>query len=329
MKKVLLVLSMLATLVFTACGGAKEEAKPEAKALKVGIVLSTGGLGDKSFNDSAFRGLENAKKDLGIEFKYVEPASPAEDSQFLKEFAEGGYDLVIGVGFMMKDSVEKIAAEYPNVKFALIDDVAKGANVRNLVFKEQEGSFLVGAAAAMVSKTGTVGFVGGGDFPLIQKFQRGFEQGAKYVNPNAKVITVYLSGDNPFNDPVKAKEITISEVKQGADVVYHAAGASGIGVINAAKEAKIFAIGVDSNQDDIAPGTVLTSMIKNVDVTVYDTVKALQEGKFEAGEAVFGVKENGVGTSDFKNTKDVIGEENLKKLDELKAKIISGEIVVK
>ncbi|MGL4384951.1 MAG: BMP family lipoprotein, partial [Fusobacteriaceae bacterium] len=212
---------------------------------------------------------------------------------------------------------------------AMIDDVTKRPNVKDLIFKEHEGSFLVGVAAAMVSKTGVVGFVGGGDFPLIQKFQRGFEQGAKYYNPKIKVLTVYLNGENPFNDPVKAKEITISEFKQGADVVYHAAGGSGIGVITAAKENNKLAIGVDSNQDDIAQGFVLTSMIKNVDVAVYNTVKDLSKGKFVAGETVFGIKEGGVGTSDFKFTKNKIGDTNLKKLEEIRQKIISGKIIVK
>jgi basic membrane protein A len=308
MKKIIIMLSVLATLLFVVSCGSKEAAKPaegktEAKAsagaLKVGIVLSIGGLGDKSFNDSAYRGLENAKKDLGIEFKYVEPASPSEDEGYLREYAEAGYDLVIATGFLMKDATEKVAKDFPDVKFALIDEVSTLPNVSSLVFAEDQGSFLVGALAAMMSKTGNVGFVGGMEIPLIQKFQKGYEMGAKYVNPNIKLGSLYTSGSNPFNDPVRGKENALSLIKQGADVVYHAAGGTGIGVIDAAKEAKIFAIGVDSNQDGIAPGVVLTSMIKNVDVAVFNTIKAVNEGAFVAGEQRFGIKENGVGTTEF------------------------------
>ena len=333
MKKIFSALLMLTMLLLVACGGKTEEKAPAAKAetsgLKVGIVLSTGGLGDKSFNDSAYRGLEKAKAELGVDFKYVEPASPSEDEQFLREYADAGYDLIIATGFQMTKAAEKVAKDYPNIKFAMIDDVINATNVKSLIFKENEGSFLAGAAAAMASKTGVIGFVGGIEVPLIQKFEKGYNEGAKYVNPNIKVINIYVGGQNPFNDPVKGKEIALSEIKQGADVIYQAAGGTGIGIIDAAKESKVFAIGVDSNQDDVAPGTVLTSMLKNVDVAVFETVKAVKEGTFKPGIQEFGVKENGVGLTDFKNTKDAIGEENIKKLDAIKADISFGKIIVK
>ncbi len=329
MKRFLTLLALLAMVLLTACGGKKEEAAPAPevaaeKPLKVGIVLSIDGLGDKSFNDSAYRGLENAKKDLGIEFKYVEPASPSEE--YLREYAEAGYDLVIATGFLMKDATEKVAKDFPDVKFALIDEVSILSNVSSLVFAEDQGSFLVGALAAMMSKTGSVGFVGGMEIPLIQKFQKGYEMGAKYVNPNIKLGSLYTSGSNPFNDPVRGKENALSLIKQGADVVYHAAGGTGIGVIEAAKEAKVFAIGVDSNQDGIAQGTVLTSMMKYVDVAVYNAVKAVKEGTFKGGEQRFGVKEGGVGTTEFEFTKDAIGADNLAKLEAIKKDIIDGKI---
>ncbi|MGL4403890.1 MAG: BMP family lipoprotein [Fusobacteriaceae bacterium] len=336
MKKLILVLTILSSLLLTACGGSKETTNPtEGKntavksPLKVGIVLSTGGLGDKSFNDSAYRGLEMAKKDLGVEFKYVEIASPTEDDQFLREYADANYDLIIATGFDMVDATKKVAADYPNIKFAMIDGVVESSNTRNLLFKEEEGSFLMGAVAAMMSKTKIIGFVGGIEIPLMQKFQKGYEQGAKYINPDIKVLAAYVGGQNPFNDPLKGKEIAISEIKQGADVVYHASGSTGIGVIDGAKELGKYAIGVDSDQDDVAPGVVLTSMLKNVDVAVYDTVKSVVDGEFQAGTHAFGIAENGVGTTEFKNTKDIIGAENLAKLDEIIAKIKSGEIVVK
>ena len=267
-----------------------------------------------------------AQKDLGIEFKYVEPASPSEDEGYLREYAEAGYDLVIATGFLMKDATEKVAKDFPDVKFALIDEVSALPNVASLLFAEDQGSFLVGALAAMMSKTGNVGFVGGMEIPLIQKFQKGYEMGAKYVNKDAKVGVLYTSGSNPFNDPVRGKENALSLIKQGADVVYHAAGGTGVGVIEAAKESKVFAIGVDSNQDGLAQGTVLTSMIKNVDIAVYNTIKAVKEGTFKAGEQRLGVAEGGVGTTDFEFTKDIIGAENIAKLEQIRKDIIDGKI---
>lgn len=300
-----------------------------AKPLKVGIVLSTGGLGDKSFNDSAYRGLEKAEKELGIKFKYVEPASPAEDEEFLREYAEAGYDLIIATGFQMTQSAQVVANDYPETKFVMIDDIIDLPNVKSIKFKEEEGSFLVGAVAGMMTKNNAVGFVGGMENPLIKKFEIGFEQGAKYVNPNVKFYSVYTTGPNPFNDPVRGKENAISEINQGADVLYHAAGGTGMGVIAAAKEKGVYAIGVDSNQDDVAPGTVLTSMLKNIDVAVYETVKSAVDGKFTPGVTVYGIKENGVGTTNFELTKDIIGQDKIDKIQEIKEKITAGEIVVK
>lgn len=318
MKKVLVfLLSLLLSVVAI------------AKPLKVGIVLSTGGLGDKSFNDSAYRGLEKAKKDFGIQFKYVEPASPAEDEEYLREYAEAGYDLVIATGFQMTESAKVVASDYPKTKFLMIDDNVNLPNVKSLMFKEEEGSFLVGVIAGLMTKNNAVGFVGGLENPMIKKFEYGYKQGAQYVNPKVKFFAVYTTGSNPFNDPVRGKENAISEINQGADVIYHAAGGTGAGVIAAAKEKGVFAIGVDSNQDDVAPGTVLTSMLKNVDVGVYETIRDLKENKFKPGLVVLGAKENGVGTTDFKFTKDIIGAKNLKKFEEIKAKLMAGEIKVK
>jgi len=329
MKKLFLLMLAMATLFLTACGG-KETSETETAAteetLNVGIVLSVGGLGDKSFNDSAYRGLEMAQEELGINFRYVEPASPAEDEQYLREFAENDFDLIVGVGFLMKDALAQVAADFPEVKFALIDETVELPNVSSLLFAEDEGSFLVGALAAMMSETGAVGFVGGMEVPLIQKFQRGFENGAKYVNEDIKSLVLYTSGPNPFNDPVRGKENALSLIKQGADVVYHAAGGTGVGVIAAAKQAGVWAIGVDSNQDAVEEGTVLTSMVKNVDIAVYNTVKDTLAGEFKPGINVLGVAEGGVGTSDFEFTREAIGEEKLAELEVIKEKIINGEI---
>ena len=208
--------------------------------------------------------VEKAKAELGIKFSEYEPKNAeSEAKEALEKFAETGeYDLIIGVGFTMKESVMAAATAYPDQKFAIVDETITGLpNVTSLTFKEHEGSFLVGALAAMMSKTGTVGFIGGMENPVIQKFEAGFVQGAKYINPNIKVLTVYIGGSNAFNDPASAKTKTETLIQQKADVVYHAAGGSGAGVFQAAKEKNVYAIGVDSDQDDIVPGTILTSMM--------------------------------------------------------------------
>jgi len=331
MKKIFILLTIVFTMLLTACGGKTEETK-EVKAdqpLNIGIVLSTGGLGDKSFNDSAYRGLTMAEEKLGIKFKYVEPASPSEDTQYLREFAENNYDLVVGVGFLMTDSLKAVAEEFPNIKFAMVEGVIDAPNVSSLLFAENEGSFLVGALAAMMTKTDTVGFVGGMEVPIIQNFQKGYAQGAQYINPDIKVQTLYTTGPNPFNDPVRGKENAIAEYNQGADVIFHAAGGTGTGVIEGAKAMGIYAIGVDSDQDYVAPGTVLTSMIKNVDHVVYATIKDVKEGNFKAGINKFGLANNGVGTSKFEYTRDIVGEEKIQKLEEIKQGIIDGTIKIK
>ncbi len=342
MKKVLLILT-LSVLFLMSCGKketpaenkggeTKTETPRKGKKLKVAIVYSTGGLGDHSFNDAAQRGLEKAKAELGIEYVGYEPKDPTSEAEGqLRSYAESGeYDLVIATGFMMKDALLAVAKEFPDQKFAITDErIPELKNVASLTFKEHEGSFLAGALAAMMSKNNTVGFVGGAEAPLIQKFEAGYTQGAKYVKPDIKVSAVYIGGTNAFHDPASAKTRTEALISQGADVIYHAAGSSGQGMIQAAKDKGVYAIGVDSNQDDIAPGVVLTSMLKLVDVAVYNLIKEIQEDKFEGKVYEFGIKEGGVGLTDFKYSKDKIGEENIKKIDEIKQKIISGEIVVK
>ena len=343
MKKILLVLT-LSILFLVSCGKkeapaetAKEETKTEEKAgansnMKVAIVYSTGGLGDESFNDAARRGLDKAKAELGITFDEYEPKDPnTEAENKLREFAESGeYSLIIATGFSMKDALLNVAKDFPDQKFGIIDERIEGSkNIASMSFKEHEGSFLVGALAAMMTKSNTVGFVGGAEAPLIQKFEAGFTQGAKYVKPDIKILPVYVGGTNAFNDPTSAKSRTEALISQGADVIYHAAGASGKGVFQAAKEKGVYAIGVDSNQDAIAQGVILTSMIKKVDTAVFDLIKQVQDNKFEGKIYEYGLKEDGVGTTDFQFTKDKIGEENIKKLEDIKKKIENGEIQVK
>ncbi|HHV80344.1 MAG TPA: BMP family ABC transporter substrate-binding protein [bacterium] len=301
-----------------------------AKA-KVGIVYDVGGRGDKSFNDAAYKGLQDAVKKLDIEGKDVEPGEGgANREELLRLLAEQGYDLVIGVGFLFTDALVKVAKDFPNTKFAIVDGVIEDLpNVRSLVFKEHEGSFLVGAIAGLMTKTNKVGFVGGMDMSLIHKFEVGYRAGVKYVNPKAEIFVNYIgvTGD-AFKDPVKGKELALSQFKQGADIVYHASGASGEGVIEAAKEMKKFAIGVDSNQNWIAPGYVLTSMLKKVDVAVYKTIEDLVNGKFTGGVKVYGLRENGVGVAYDKYNEKLIPESVRRRVAQIRLDIIAGKIKV-
>lgn len=266
-----------------------------AQDTRVGIVLSTGGLGDLSFNDAAYRGLQRAEEELDISFDYIEPADPSEDETALRRFAERGYNLVIGVGFQMADSMEIVANDYPNTKFAHVDQAFDPVpeNLITLNFAEWEGSFLAGALAALVSEEDNVGYVGGVDFALIHRFEGGFYQGAKYINPDIEIQRRYA---DDFGDPARGREIALGMIDDGADVIYHAAGGTGTGVFEAAEEEDIYAIGVDSNQNHVAPGYVIASMLKRVDNAVFDAVKSVVEGDFEGGNNLyFGLEDGGVG----------------------------------
>ncbi len=341
MKKVFVICTLM-LLFLVSCGEKKATEEPKADSvkenvksdsnMKVAVVYSTGGLGDNSYNDATKRGLDRAKEELGIDYAGYEPKDPnTEAENKLREFAESGeYSLIIATGFTMKDAVVNVAKDFPEQKFLITDErITDMPNVASLTFKEQEGSFLAGALAAMMSKTGTVGYVGGAEAPVIQKFEIGFEQGAKYVNPQIKFLPVYIGGTNAFNDPASAKAKSEALIAQGADVIYHASGASGQGVFQAAKDKHIYAIGVDSNQDGLVKGTILTSMIKKIDTGVFDAIKEVKEDKFQGKIYELGLKEDGLELTKFEFTKDQIGEENIKKLDEIKQKIINGEIVVK
>ena len=300
-----------------------------AAPLKVGLILAMGGLGDKSFNDSAYAGLLKAQKDFNIEVKYVEPNSWMEDAYFLEEYSQNGFDLIIATSYTAQDAMEDISSKFPNIKYAIVDTRAKeGANIASLVFDESEGSFLVGAIAAKMSKTGKVGFIGALDIPLINRFKSGYEQGAKYVNPDISVITTYVGGDAPFSDPLKGKEHAYSLANQGVDVIYHASGNTGIGILEGVKEKGIYGIGVDCDQDDIVKGQILTSMLKNVNNAIYKIIEDTVNGEFKGEVYNFGLKENGVGTTDFKYTKEVVGIENIKFVEKMKEDIISGKIKV-
>lgn len=291
------------------------------------IIFDLGGKFDKSFNEAAFAGATRWAEETGGKFREIELTSEAQREQALRRFAEGGYNPVVMTGFAFASSLEAVAADFPDTRFAIIDMVVDQPNVQSIVYKEQEGSYLVGMMAAMASKTGTVGFVGGMDIPLIQKFACGYVQGAKAVNPDIKVIQ-NMTGTTPaaWNDPVKGGELTKAQIAQGADVVYAAAGSTGLGVLQTAADEGILSIGVDSNQNHLHPGKVLTSMLKRVDVAVYNAFTAGAD--LQNGFSVMGLAEGGIDYAMDDNNKDLVTAEMLAAVDAAKAKIIAGEIVV-
>ncbi len=336
-----------AALALTACGSSTAET-PVASgsdssttgagsgpAIKVGMAYDIGGRGDKSFNDAAAAGLTKAKSELGLETKELEAKAGETDAQKeerLRLLASGGYDTIVAVGFAYAGPLKKVAAEFPKVHFAIIDDSSfKAPNVANLVFAANEGSFLVGAAAALKSKTAHVGYIGGVQTPLLEVFQAGFDAGAKAVNPSIKIDDKYLTQIPDFSgfaDPAKGKVTGEGMYQGGADVIFAAAGSSGLGVFQAAVTAKTLAIGVDSDQyntvDAALKPVIMTSMIKKVDVAVFDFVKSVKDGKPLVGETTFDLKSGGIDYSTSGGQVDDIKT----KLDDFKAKIISGEITV-
>ena len=305
-----------------AAGGAGAK----ASTVKVGIVFDSGGLGDKSFNDSAYRGVQKAEKDLGIaddNVKKVTSATAKDYESNLTAMADAGCNVVLAVGVGQDQALKVVAPKYPDVKFGLIDSEIDAPNVRSIKFKEEEGSFLAGYAAALASKTGKVGFVGGKKIPLIEKFQAGFEAGAKTANPSIVVLGAKYT--DSWDDTAIGKAMADSLFSGGADVVYHAAGRCGLGVIAAAHDAEgKLAIGVDSDQDDEAKGKVLTSMVKHVDDAVFDLIKDVQDDKFTNGTKLYDLASGKVGLTDFRNTKDKLGPDGMKRLDEAASKIKDG-----
>ncbi len=317
-------------MVAAALRGAGEAAAPEPGKMRVAVVLSVGGLGDRSFNDMAHSGLENASHELGIIRAYGEPAAMSEDERYLEFYAEEGFDLVFAVGFLMTSALEKVAARHPDTRFAIIDAVVDQPNVASLIFREHEGSYLVGALAARKSRSGVIGIVKGLDVPLLMKFEHGYRQGfeaeRRHLGRDPGRVLSLVAGS--FADPVRGKELTLVLASEGADVVYQAAGQTGNGVIAGAKEAGIFAIGVDANQNHERPGTVLTSMIKKVDVAVYEACLALVEGRFETGVQSFGLAEGGVGWALDEYNRPLIDAADEARLRQLERAIASGELVV-
>jgi len=301
-----------------ACAAASALAEPA-------VIYDMGGKFDKSFNEAAFAGAERWKKESGKPYLDFEISNAAQREQAQRRMAERGANPIIGVGFAQGSSLEKVAKEFPKANFAIIDSVIKLPNVESIVFKEHEGSFLVGMMAALASKTGKVGFVGGMDIPLIRRFQCGYEQGAKYANPKVEV-SANMTGTSPaaWNDPAKGSELAKSQFAKGVDVVFAAAGGTGVGVYQAAKDAGKLAIGVDSNQNHLHPGTMLTSMVKRVDVAVYNAFKGTKGGNVNN----LGLKEGGVDYALDQHNEKLVNAEMKKKVDAAKADIIAGRIKV-
>jgi len=338
------VITILCTLVFVcamAAGGAC------AAKLKIGMVFDVGGKGDQSFNDSAYRGLQWASK-MDISHVEIEPGADADRETGVRMLASQGFDLIFGVGFLFTDAIQVVAEDFPNTKFAIIDGfIPDKPNVSSLLFTEHEGSFLVGVIAGMKAKSvgkNTVGFVGGMDVPLIHKFEAGYKAGVQYTCPECKVLSDY-AGTTPsaFADPVKGKELALAQIDRGAKVIYHASGLTGAGVYEAGKERKVYIIGVDSNQNPLGhvketgQNYGLTSMLKQVDVAVYLTVKDLSEGKFNAGVRVFGLGDtvqidgqtyHGVYYALDEFNKDLVTQDMIDKVTEAEKKILSGAIKV-
>jgi len=300
-----------------------------AADLKPAVVFDMGGKFDKSFNQSVYQGVETFKAETGIKYREFEVTNPSQREQALRKMAQRDANPVLAIGFAQATALEKVAKDFPETKFSIIDAVVDLPNVQSIVFKEQEGSFLVGLLAAMKSQTKAVSFVGGMDIPLIRRFNCGFAQGAKYAVKDITVIS-NMTGSTPsaWNDPVKGGELARSQFDRGSDVVFAAAGGTGVGVYQAAKDAGKFAIGVDSNQNHIHPGTMLTSMIKAVDVAAYNTFKGVQDGSWKAGFNVLGLAEGGVDWAYDDNNKSLITPDMKAAVDQAKADIIAGKIVV-
>jgi basic membrane protein A len=300
-----------------------------AAEINPAVVFDMGGKFDKSFNEGVYNGVEQFKKETGIEYREFEVTNETQREQALRRMAQRGADPVIGVGFAQAPAMEKVAKEFPDTRFAIIDAVVDLPNVRSIVFKEHEGSFLVGMIAAMKSGSGKVGFIGGMDIPLIRKFACGYEQGAKHVSGDTEVVQ-NMTGTTPsaWNDPTRGSELAKSQFDRGVDVIYAAAGGTGVGVYQTAEDSDKLAIGVDSNQNFLHPGTMLTSMLKRVDVAAYKAFKDAHDGNWTSGIQVLGLAEDGVGWALDEYNKDLITDEMKAKVEQAASDIVAGKLTV-
>lgn len=328
MNKLTITLLLCTFLVLSCTDHASKTTESQQKKFRVGLVLDKGGKDDKSFNSAAFAGATKAVQELGIELKDVESPDDNAFEPALRSFAEKGMDLVVGIGFSQKDALSRVAPQFPNIKFAVVDADVSGANVTSLMFAEHEGSYLVGYLAGLATKTNTVGFIGGMDIPLIHRFELGYQEGVKAANTKAKVIVNYAGiTSEAWANPSRGKELALGQMAKQADIIFHAAGATGMGVFDAIEEKKKLAIGVDSNQNWVKPGFVLSSMLKRVDVAVYDTIERTLKGDFAAGTKVYGLADKGIDYAIDKHNEKLIAPYKVQ-LEAVREKIIKGVIKV-
>jgi basic membrane protein A len=330
-----------ALAIALALGGCQAQKSPPAggaarpATLAVGLVFDVGGRGDQSFNDAAFAGLDSAKRELGIAYELMEPGEGGDRESALRQLAAGPSQVVFGIGFLFSDDIKAVAREFPAKQFACVDmNVAEAEslppNLVALKFREQEGSYLVGALAGLVTQTRTVGFLGGMEIPLIKKFEAGYRAGVRAVNPGARVLVKYAgTTGNAFKDPTKGKELGLAMYGEGADIVFHASGSTGLGLFEAAKEKGTLAIGVDSDQYESMPGSILTSMVKRVDVAVYNTIRDALAGRFPGGRVhEFGLADDGVGYVYDARNAALIPPAAKATVDSLRREIVAGRITV-
>lgn len=358
MKKAMVLLCVLALCmgVLASCGspastggspaptGGSSSPSPSQTAVpkaegKAACILGVGGLGDQSYNDLVYAGMKQAETELGVSFDYAEPKQISDFELIMRDMASSGqYGVIVCVGFDQVDPLTKVAPEFPEQKFAIIDGVVEGANIASYTCKEEEGSFLVGALAGLMKKNAAaynladnnqIGFVGALEIPLIVKFNAGYQAGAKYVNPDITAQTDYVSGNNPFSDTTTAKEIALSQNTKGADIIYHAAGGSGLGVFQAAKEQNFFAIGCNSNQNIIDPEHIITSMLKRVDTAAFQIVKSavVDDNLVMGSVTVLGIKDEGVGYT-LQGSSVAIADEDVAVVEAIREKIASGALTV-
>jgi basic membrane protein A len=339
-----LTISVILALIAVGCGGGGggeggSQGGGESE-VKPGLVLDIGGLGDQGFNDSAYAGLKRAEKDFGVQGDYLESTAPTDYTDNLTQLAESGFNPVIAVGFLMTEDLTEVSQQFPQTQFAIVDSVVDTPNTIDLVFREQEGSYLAGVVAGLMTQEDTeyttsdekvVGFVGGQTGPLIERFQAGYEAGVESVCPDCEVLVKY-AGSTPeaFNDPARGKEISLQQISQGADVIYHAAGNTGAGLFDAAKQESIFAIGVDLDQAKLFPeAPILTSVVKRVDNAVYQTVEGVSKGGEPKGTTVDrGLKEGGISLAPFGRFDNVVPQEVKDEVDNAREGIINGDIKV-
>ena len=339
--RTLLISVVLAlALVAAGCGGGGDQGGGGGSEVRPGLVLDVGGLGDEGFNDSAYAGMKRAEKDFDVKGEYLESSAPTDYADNLTQLAESGYNPVIAVGFLMTEDLTEVSEQFPDTQFAIVDSVVDTPNTIDLVFREQEGSYLAGVVAGLMTQQDTeytnpddkvVGFLGGQTGPLIEKFQAGYEAGVKSVCPDCKVLVNY-AGSTPeaFNDPARGKEISLQQINQGADIIYHAAGNTGSGLFDAARQENIFAIGVDQDQAKSFPDSpILTSVVKRVDNAVYGTIERVSKGEEPTGETVdSGLKEKGLSLAPYGRFDDLVPQEVKDEVEKARQGIESGDIKV-